>query len=326
MNIKAIITCAALVLSCPCGPHGTAIAKDYPTKPIRIIVPAGPGGPTDVPARLASQILTAKFGQPVVVENKPGAGGVIGSREVAAARPDGYTLLSGGTAVFAVIPAMSGSAGYEPTRDFVPVAKVMDAFQVLVVAPSSPWKSVKELVADAKAHPGKFNFSHIGTAHITHLAGELFTSHTGTKIVGVPYRSGPESLTAVLSGAVQMTFENIAIVLPLIRDGKLRALAVTSRTRAELMPELPTMIEAGVDNYEVTSFFGIVAPVGTPDTIVRKLNATINEALTGGETRAMITRLGGVPTPESPAEFGKFIAEQETKWKAVGKTAGIEIK
>jgi tripartite-type tricarboxylate transporter receptor subunit TctC len=201
----------------------------------------------------------------------------------------------------------------------------MDAFQVLVVHPSAPWQSVMDLVSDARANPGKFNYAHIGTAHLTHLAGELFMARTGTRIVGVPYRSGPESINAVLSGAVHLTFENIGILLPLIRDGKLRALAVTSPPRTELMPELATMIEAGVPDYEVTSFFGLVAPAGTPGSTIRTLNGAINQALKNHETRAIITRIGAVPTPGSPDEFGAFIAAQARKWKAIGETAGVRI-
>ena len=246
-------------------------------------------------------------------------------REVARARADGYTLLSGGAAVLAVIPALSGSAGYDVAKDFTPVAKVMDAYQVLVVHPSAPWKSVKDLVSDARANPGKFNYAHVGTAHLTHLAGELFMARTGTRMVGVPHRSGPESINAVLSGTVHLTFENIAILLPLISTGKLRALAVTSPSRTELMPELPTMIESGVTDYEVTSFFGLIAPAGTPRSAIRALNTVINKALKDEDTRSIITRIGAVPTPGSPDEFGAFIAAQTMKWKTIGRTAGIAI-
>jgi tripartite-type tricarboxylate transporter receptor subunit TctC len=303
----------------------SAEAQDYPNKPIRILVPAAPGGPSDLPARLTSQILPPKLGQPVVVENRPGAGGAIGSREVAKAIPDGYTLLSAGGAQLAVLPAMSNSARYDPTRDFAPIAKFVDGFQILVVSASSPWKSVKELVAFAQANPGRLNYAHVGTGHLTHLAGELFMARTGVSLVGVPYRSGGESVTAVLSETVNMTFENVAILLPLIREGKLRALAVTSKTRTALAPDLPTMIEAGVPDYEVTTFFGLVAPAGTPSAIVGKLNSALNEALRTPQMQDAILKTGAIPAPGSPEEFAASIASDLEKWRALGKIANIKI-
>jgi len=311
--------CVGLNAADPAG------AQSYPSQPIKIIVPAAAGAPTDVPARLAAQILPPKLGQPVVVENRPGAGGAIGAREVAKAPPDGHTLLSGGGATLAVLPALSSRAGYDPTRDFAPVANFMDSFQILVVHPSSPWKSVKELVDYAKANPGKLNYANVGTGHLTHLAGELFMLRTGTSIVGVPYRGGGESVTAVLGQAVHLTFENVSILLPLIREGKLRALAVTSRSRSAFAPDLPTMIEAGVPDYEVTTFFGIVAPAGTPSNIVNKLNATINESLRTPAMQETITNLGAVPNAGSPADFAATIADQLAKWRLLGKVANIEI-
>jgi tripartite-type tricarboxylate transporter receptor subunit TctC len=183
-------------------------ADDYPKQTIRLIVASAPGGPTDLPARLASQILTAKFGQPVVVENRPGAGGALGARTVASAPPDGYTLLMGNTSTLAVIPAVSSSAGYDPVKDFVPIIRLTEGFQILVVHPSSPWQTVKDFVADAKANPGKINYAHTGAGGLPHLAGELFALRSGIKLTGVSYRSGGEANTAVLSQNVQATFEN----------------------------------------------------------------------------------------------------------------------
>src|SRR5215216_2027517 len=243
-----------------------AHAQAYPDKPIRLIVPGAPGGPTDVPARLATQILP-KLGQPAVIENRPGAGGAIAARFVATAAPDGYTLLVANTSVLAVIPAVSMSAGYDPTKSFAPVAKFSESFQILVVHPSSPWRSVKDLVDYAKANPGKLNYAHTGAGGLPHLTGELFLARAGVDIVGVPFRGGGEAVTAVLSEAVHMTFEGITILLPLIREGKVRALAVTSRTRTSLAPDLPTMIEAGVPDYEVTTFNGFMAQDGTTEGI-----------------------------------------------------------
>jgi len=314
-----VVVAGLLVL----GP-APAVAQNYPDKPIRLVVPAGPGGPTDMPTRIASQILP-KLGQPTVIENRPGAGGALGAKSVAGAAPDGYTLLIGNTSVLAVIPAVSASAGYVPSKDFSPIAKVSESYQILVVHPSVEAKTVKELVAYAKANPGKLNYAHTGAGGLPHLTGELFLARVGVKIVGVPYRSGGEAVTAVLSEAVHMTFESITILLPLIREGKVRALAITSRTRTPLAPDLPTMIEAGVPDYEVTTFNGILAPAGTPAPIIAKLNATINEGLNTAEIQNTIMRLGAVTKPGSPDEFAAFIAAEFQKWAAVSKAAGVKV-
>src|SRR5215472_17581798 len=214
-------------------------AQDYPTQPIKIVVAAAAGGPSDFPARLASQILPSRLGQPVIVENRGGAGGAIGARAVAGSSPDGYTLMVGNTSTLAVIPAVSLSAGYDPIKDFAPIAKVTEGFQIVVVHPSSPWKSIKSLVEDSKSNPGKLNYAHTGPGGLPHLAGELFMLRSGAKLTGISYRSGGESVTAVLSRAVDVTLENVAILAPLIRDGKMRALAVANKTRTPLLPRRP---------------------------------------------------------------------------------------
>jgi len=301
-----------------------ARAQSFPDRAIRLIVPAATGGPTDIPARLLSQTLP-KLGQSAVVENRPGAGGAIGARAVAASAPDGYTLLVGNTSVLAVIPSVSASAGYDPAKSFAPVAKITESYQILVVHPSASWKSVKDLIDDARSNPGKFNYAHTGAGGLPHLTAELFRASTGVDMVGVPYKSGGEAVTAVLGQQVHATFEAISILLPLIREGKVRALAVTSRTRTPLAPELPTMIEAGVPDYEVTTFYGVVAPAGTPEPIIKLLNATINEALATSETRESITRLGSLPSPASPQEFAQFIGAQARKWSAVARAANIKV-
>jgi tripartite-type tricarboxylate transporter receptor subunit TctC len=303
-----------------------ALAQDdYPNKTIRLIVASAAGGPSDLPARLASQILTAKFGQPVVVENRPGAGGAIGARSVATSPADGYTLLIGNTSTLAVIPAVSTSAGYDPVKDFVPIARITEGFQILVVHPSSPWKSVKDFVTDAKATPGKINYAHTGAGGLPNLAGELFMLRSGAKLTGVSYRSGGEANTAVLSQNVQATFENIAILRTLIGEGKLRGLAAQNKTRTPLLPELPTMAEAGVADCEANTFFGIVAPAGTPPAIVTKLNAALNEGLATAEMQKTIAALGSEAKPNSSAEFAAYIAAQNKKWVDVGKAAGVQI-
>jgi tripartite-type tricarboxylate transporter receptor subunit TctC len=295
-----------------------------PDHPIKLIVPSAPGGPTDIPARITAGFIP-KLGQPGVVENRPGAGGALGARSVASSPPDGYTLLVGNTSVFAVNPAVSTSAGYDPLKDFAPVAKFSESFQILVVDPSLRVTSVKELLDYIKANPGKLNYAHTGVGGLPHLTAELFIARTGANIVGVPYRSGGEAVTAVLGQNVQMTFEAISILLPLIRDGKVRALAVTSPARTPLAPDLPTMMEAGVPNYEVTTFNGIAAPAGTPAPIIGKLNAAINEGLLTAATKETLAKLGAVASPGSPQDFAAFIAAELAKWRSVAQKANVKI-
>ena len=287
--LRHILTVASIVvLTLP----AQAQTADYPSKPIKIVIPGGPGGPTDVPARLASQILTARLGQPVVIENRPGAGGALGARVVATAPADGYTLMMGNTSVMAVIPAVSASAGYDPVKDFVPIMKMTEGFQILVVHPASPWKSVKDFVDHAKANPAKLNYAHTGNGGLPHLAGELFMLRSGARMTGVSYRSGGEANTAVLGQTVDATFENIAILRTLITEGRLRALGGAERRRTPLLPDLPTMAEVGLPDCEANTFFGLAAPAGTPASIIAKLNTAINEAMATPEMQRTITSLG----------------------------------
>jgi tripartite-type tricarboxylate transporter receptor subunit TctC len=300
-------------------------ADDYPNRTIKIIVAAAAGGPTDVPARIASQILNSKFGQAVVIEHRPGVGGAIGARDVASSTPDGYTLLAGNTSTLAVIPAVSMSAGYDPTKDFVPIVRITEGFQILVVNPDSPWKTLKDFIAFAKANPGKINYGHTGAGGLPHLAGELFMLRSGTKLTGVSYRSGGESSTAVLGKAIDATFENIAILRALINAGKLRALALQNKTRTPLLPGVPTMAEEGVPNCEANTFFGLVAPAGTPPGIIKTISDAMNEGLATPEIQKTIAVLGSEAKPNSPAEFAAYIAEQHSKWVEVGKAANVKV-
>jgi tripartite-type tricarboxylate transporter receptor subunit TctC len=300
-------------------------AQTFPDRPMRLVVPSAPGGPTDIPARLLSQYILARLGQPVVIENRPGAGGAIGARFVAASAPDGYTMLAGNTSVLAVIPAVSAGAGYNPGRQFTAIAEFCRSYQILVVNPRVPARSVGELVAYARANPGKLSYAHSGTGGLPHLAGELFKSAAGVDILGVPYKSGGESVTALLGAEVDMTFESITILLPLIKDGRVRALAITGRTRTPLTGDLPTMSEAGLRGYEVTTFYGLVAPAGTPEPVVALLNGAINDGLRTPGIEADIRRLGAVTAPGSPMEFASFIAAEERKWSSVARAANVHV-
>jgi tripartite-type tricarboxylate transporter receptor subunit TctC len=337
----AVAACIVLFAMAAAARAQDVAGGAWPDRPIRLIVPSAPGGPTDIPARLLSQHVLTRLGQPVVIENRPGAGGAIGARFVAGATPDGYTLLVGNTSVLAVIPAVSGSAGYDPARHFTAVAQFSQSCQILVVRPqlaAGPFgelKSVGELIAYAQAHPGRLSYAHSGAGGLPHLTGELFKSAAGVDILSVPYKSGGESVTALLGGQVDMTFESITILLPLIQEGRLRALAVTGRSRTPLtgglltgdLPtgDLPTMIEAGVPGFEVTTFNGVVAPAGTPAPVVARLNAAINDGLRTPAMQASLRNLGAVAAPASPAEFSAFIAAEARKWSAAARAANVHV-
>lgn len=301
-------------------------AQDYPTRPITIIVPAAAGSPSDFPARLATQILPSRLGQPVVVEYRPGAAGAIGARAAATAPPDGYTLFIGNSSTLAAIPAVSAHLGYDPVKDFEPIIEIMRGFQILVVDPTSPWKTVPELVAFAKASPGKLNYGNTGTGGLPDLAAQLFMMRTGTKMTGVSFRGGNESATAILGHVIDLTFETGASLTPLIKAGKLRALAAQTDARSPLLPEVPTMAEAGVPDCEAQTFFGLVAPAGTPPSIIARINAAMTDGLRTPEIRQLISNVGSEPKPGTPAEFAKFIAANYRKWVEVATVAHIQVE
>jgi len=300
-------------------------AQSYPQKTIKIVVTAAPGGPADFPARVAAQVLNAKFGQPVIVENHPGAGGALGAREVVRAVPDGYTLLLGNTSTLAVIPAVSAKAGYDPVKNFAPVVRIVEGSQVIAVHRSSPWTSLAEFVDYAKANPGKLSWAHSGAGSLPHLAMEAFMARTGTKMVGVSYRSGGESVNALLSKAVDVTSEGIAGIAPQVTQGNMRALAMQNSRRNKLLPDLPTLAELGFPNAEADTFYGLVAPIGTPADIINALNAALNEGMQSAEIRQLLDKVGVEARPNAPEEFAAYIAVQHRKWADVVKAAGVTI-
>lgn len=319
-----------LIASALCGLGLAALARpaaagNWPDRPIRLIIAAAAGGPNELPARIASQILAPRLGQAVVIEYQPGAGGAIGARMAARARPDGYTLLMGNTSTLAAIPAVSKSAGYDPERDFVPIARIAEGFLVLAVNPSSPWITLKDFVAYAKANPGKIDYANSGRGSLPNLAGEAFMMYTGTKLTGVPYRSGGESVAAVLGKAVEATFENSDLVGSLAASGKLRALAALNKARMPALPAVPTIAEAGYPGAEANTFFGLVAPRGTPASIVTRVNKLLNEGLRDPAVRATMTKAGLAVDPASPAQYAAFIAAQHRHWVDVGKAAHVSI-
>ena len=316
---------SSAALAAGCIPHAASCAEDYPTKPITIIVPAAAGSPSDFPARLASQVLPPQLGQPVVIEYRAGAAGAIGARAVAAAAPDGYTLLIGNSSTLAAIPAVSSHAGYDPVKDFAPIVEVMRAFQILVVAPSSPWKTVADLVDYAKANPGKLNCGNTGTGGLPDLAAQLFMMRTGTRMTGVSFRGGNQSAAAIMSHVVDLTFETGASLAPLIRAGNLRALAVQNDVRSPLFPEVPTMAEAGVPDCVAQTFFGLVAPAGTASDVIMRINAVMNAGMRTTEMQQLVANISSESKPNTSTEFAQFIAGNYQKWVEVGRAAHITV-
>lgn len=302
-----------------------AQAQDkYPSRPIKIIVPTPAGGPVDVVARIVANYLTSSLGQGAVVDNRPGAGNTIGSKEAARADPDGYTLLYSAVSGLIIAPMLQKDAGYDPLTSFTPVVAVSTGSLILVVHPSVPAKSVQELVAYAKANPGKINFSSGGIGVLPHLTGEMFKAAAGINIVHVPYRGGAPSIQDVVAGNVQMTFESTGVLMPLIRDGKLRALATPSLKRIPEMPELPTMIESGYPSVVSTSWTGLLAPVGTPAEVVAKLNGQINQGLKSPELTGPLAKISATPLGGTPADFTALMKADLGRWLPVVKSLNLK--
>jgi tripartite-type tricarboxylate transporter receptor subunit TctC len=306
----------------PLGFAGVS-AQDYPTRPIKWVISFPAGGPNDVVARVIGQFLSERLGQPVIIENKPGAGGSLGMASVLASPPDGYTIAFVAPN-YAINATLYAKLPYDFVKDSVPVAGTMRLTNVMVVHPSVPVKTVAEFVAHAKANPGKVNFASGGVGTTIHMAGELFKSMTGIDIVHVPYRGSAPALTDMLSGQVQVMFDNLPTSIEHIRSGRLRALAVTVGKRWPALPDLPTVGET-VPGYETSLWYGIVAPKGTPPEIVNKLNAAITAVLADPKLVARLADLGGVPMPMTPAELGKLVADDVDKWAKVIKATGVKI-
>jgi tripartite-type tricarboxylate transporter receptor subunit TctC len=303
---------------------GNVGAQTYPTRAIRLLVPSTPGGSVDTLARTIGPRLTERWGQQVIVDNRPGAGGAIAGELVAKAPPDGYTLLIGTVASLGTNVSLQKKLPYDPVKDFAPVTLVATQNLMLLVHPSVPAKSVKELVRLGKAQPGKLSFASAGNGTGGHLSGELFKMLAGIEMLHVPYKGVAPALVDVVSGQVSMTFASILSSLPQVRASKLRALAVTGAKRSVAAPELPTMQEAGVKDYESATWYGIVAPARTPQDIVHRLNAEIVAIIKRPETHERLSKEGADPVGNSPQEFGGFIQREIEKWRKVIRAAGIQ--
>ena len=299
-----------------------AQAQTYPTRSLRLIIGYPPGGSADITARLTGQWLSERLGQPVVVESRPGAGTNLATEAVVRAAPDGYTLLLVAPAN-AINATLYGKLNFNFLRDIVPVAGIIRFANVVVVNPSLPIKTIPELIAYAKANPGKLNMASSGNGSTIHMSGELFKMLTGINMVHVPYRGGAPALTDLMGGQVQVMFDNIPTSAEHVKAGKLRGLAVTSATRSDVLPDLPTVADF-LPGYEASAWYGLGAPKGTPDEIVGKVNKAMNEVLADPKAQARFKELGASLLPGSPADFGKLLAEETEKWGKVVKFSGAK--
>ena len=301
-----------------------ASAQDYPSRPIRIIVPTPAGGPVDVMARVLANALPPVLGQNVFIENKPGAGNTIGSRAAASADPDGYTLMVSAASGLIMSPMIHKNAGYDASS-FASIALVAETPQVLVVNAQTPFKSVADLVAYAKANPGKLNYSTGGVGTLPHLNAELFKSLSSTDILHVPYKGGGPALTAVVAGEVQMTFDTVSTSLQLIQDGKLRALAIVGPRRAPELPDVPAMPEIGFPSVTSGAWTALMAPRDTPPAIIAKLNAATNAALQGAAMKAALSKLGAQPRGGAPQDLTDHIRRETEKWKPIVGSLNLKV-
>ncbi len=321
--MKLIRLLLLLVITlCAAGIH----AQQYPTKTIRFIVGFPPGGGTDIVTRIAAAKLTEAWGQQVVVDNRPGATGMIAANLVAKSPPDGYTLLTAHVNSQAIAPNATSKPLYDPTRDFAYVAYFGYAPNVLVIRPSTPAKNVKELIAMAKTHPGQLTFASPGVGSTNHLAGEMFRLATGIDIVHIPYKGSVPAIIDLLSGQVGMNFDTLSSVAAYLQSGRMRALAVTTPKRDMQLPEVPTLIELGIKNFEVTNWYGVAAPAGTPPEIVNKLNAEINRILDLKDVIARFDELGTRRNLMSPEQFAAFQRAELAKYKEVVTRAGVRME
>jgi tripartite-type tricarboxylate transporter receptor subunit TctC len=315
------LACAAIA-----GLLGAAAAEDYPTRPITLVVPFPPGGSTTVMARNVADKMSDLLGQQIVVENRGGAGGTLGTRTVAKAAPDGYTILLGYTGTLSIAPTMYVNAGYEPRKDFAPIGMIGAAPSVLVVHPSVPAKTFAEFMSYAKAAPAPLQYGSPGVGTANHLAGEVLAHETGTKLQHIPYKGNGPALADLLGGHIPFMFVPIPVAIGNVKSGNLRALALTSAKRSSLLPDLPTVQELGVPNYDVALRYGLVAPAGTPAPIIAKLNKALNDALAMDEVKKRIAIEGADALPGTPADYAADLEREEVRWSALVKRLGLKVQ
>jgi tripartite-type tricarboxylate transporter receptor subunit TctC len=315
----SVATLAALAIG---GPLAPAAAQTYPNRPVTLVIPFPPGGSTSIVGRTVADKMSEILGQQIVVDNRGGAGGTIGTRAVAKSTPDGYTLLLGYTGTLAIGPTLYKNAGYDPRKDFAPIGMIGHAPNSLVVHPSTPAKTVQELVAHARKNPGKVNYGSAGVGTVSHVSGEYFANAAGLKLVHIPYKGTGPALADLIGGHIPMAFAPIPATHGPVSQGLLRGLAVTSGKRSSLVPELPTIAESGIKDFEASLYYGLVAPAGTPREIVDRLNKVLREALATADVRKRLTNDGAEATPGSPEEYASHIDRDEMRWSVVVKASG----
>ncbi|CAP40382.1 tripartite tricarboxylate transporter substrate binding protein [Bordetella petrii] len=311
---------AAIVLAA----NTAAAAATWPDKPVTLVVPYPPGGPTDIVARTVAQGLGDELGQTVIVDNRSGAGGNIGADMVAKSAPDGYTLLLATTA-HAINMSLFKNLGYDTRKSFAPISLLTKGPLVIVTRPDLPAQNVRELIALAKASPGKLTFASSGNGQSTHLSAELFNTMAGTRMVHVPYRGSAPAMTDVMGGQADIMFNTMLSSMPYVKDGKLRALAVTSAARSPAAPDVPTVAESGLDGYEATAWNGLMAPAGTPDAVVQKLSAALQKVLGRPDLQKQFAQQGFDADWMTPAEYGQFLDDEIRKWAEVVKVSGATV-
>jgi len=321
---RALLASAALATIAAAVP-AMAQAPAYPTKPITIIVPFAAGGTTDILARLVGQYLGTELGQPVLVDNRVGAGGNIGGQLAARSAADGYTLFMGTVGTHAINQSLYSKMPFDPIKDFAPISRVANVPNLLVANPQQPFKNVKELIAYAKANPGKINFGSSGNGSSIHLSGELFKMMTKVDMIHVPYKGSAPAMNDLLGNQIAIMFDNMPSAIQHVRAGKLRPLAVTTAKRSPELPDVPTIAEAGVPGYEATSWFGLLAPANTPAPIVDKIDAALMKVYKNPELLKKIADQGAEPVVETPVQFATFIKAETAKWGKVVKESGATV-
>ena len=324
IRLLSAIAAATALIGLPAG-NANAQSAPYPNRPVKLVIPFPPGGPLDIIGRAIAQKASEDWGQSVVVDNRPGAGGNIGADIVAKSPPDGYTILMGALSTHAVNPSLYSKMPYDAVKDFAPISLVAITPNVLVVNASLPVNSAKEFIAYAKANSGKLSFGSGSNGSAGHLAGELFKVDTKTDIVHVPYKGGAPATQALLAGDTQFMFDNLANAMPQVKAGKLKALAVTTAERSKLAPDLPTMAEAGMPGFDISTWFGLLAPAGTPKDVIAKWNAEVVKILNSPDMRERLTAQGAEPAPTTPEQFVAFIQSEIPKYARIVKISGAKV-
>jgi tripartite-type tricarboxylate transporter receptor subunit TctC len=324
MRSLKLSLCAAAVFGLP-GAVVDAHAQNFPTRTITLVIPFAPGGSNTIVGRAVADKMSELLGEKIVVDNRPGAGGTVGTRAVAKSDPDGYTILLSFTGTLAIAPSLYKNAGYDPRRDFAPIGLIGNAPNSLVVHPSFAAKSVAELIAYAKANPGKVNFGSAGAGTVSHITGEYFAHSAGIKLVHIPYKGTGPALTDLLGGHIPMAFAPIPASHANVSAGMLRALAVTSTTRSSLLPDVPTISESGLPGFDASLYYGLVAPAGTPRPVIDRLNKALQDALGSDVVKKQLALDGTEITPGTPEDYADFIDKDEKKWSQLGqrRRAGV---